>query len=277
MKKQITRLGFSVLMIAAIAFTAAAQPEKKNDKKEQQQNRANKKNKEAKAGIANSGKNNSNVHAADKQNQQDQEGRNDAKDNQAKHEGRDNKRKHEGQDNKEKHDAINNKEKNNDMSHGNRDMEDGYKWNHETFKDRKKYKNGKKVTICHKFKRDNEPAVTITVSAHALKAHMNHGDVMGDCPAVANNRFSDIFLRKRKDYYNNIQNSDEQVSYSRSILDYALVRLTDSRQQLATAKNNKMPVADIERKQATVAQLEQNVSLLETLIGVATELLVNKL
>ncbi len=95
---------------------------------------------------------------------------------------------------------------------------------------------------------------------------------MGDCPLVSNSRFSDIFLRKRKDYYNNIQNSDEQVSYSRSILDYALVRLAYSRQQLAASQNNKIPAADIERKQATVIYLEQNVSLLETLIGVAANL-----
>jgi len=277
MKKQLTRIGFSVLMMTAISFTAAAQPEKNNDKKEQQQKQANKKNKEAKAGKVNSGKNNGNAHAADKKNEQGNEGRNNAKDNQAKHEGKDNNGKHEGNDNKEEHDAKNNNGKNDDISHGNHDMKDGYKWDRETFKDRKKYKNQKKVTICHKFNRDNEPAVTITVSSHALKAHMNHGDVMGDCPVVTNNRFSDIFLRKRKDYYNSIENSNEQVSYSRSILDYALIRLTNSRQQLAISRNNKMPVADIQRKQATVVELEQNVSLLETLIGVAVEVAVNKL
>jgi len=278
MKKQITRLGFSVLIIAAIAFTAATtQQGKNNNKKEQQQKPGNKKNKGDNAGKANPGKNDNNGHSAEKKNHEDNEGRNDAKDNQAKHEEKGNNGKHEGNDNKEKHDAKNNEGKNDDMSHGNHDMKDGYKWDRETFKDRKKYKNQEKVTICHKFNRDNEPAVTINVSSHALKAHMNHGDVMGDCPAVTNNRFSDIFLRKRKDYYNNIENSNEQVSYSRSILDYALVRLTNSRQQLAISRNNKMPVADIERKQATVVELEQNVSVLETLIGVAAEVVANKL
>ena len=273
MKKQLTRVGFSLLMIAAIAFTATAQQGKNNDKKEQQQKQA-KKNKEAKA---NSGKNNDNAQAAEKKNQQDKESRNEARDNQAKHKEKDNKGKHEGNDNKEKHDANNNKGKNNDMSHGNHDMKDGFKWDRETFKDRKKYKNQEKVTICHKFKKDNDPGVTITVSSHALKAHMNHGDVMGDCPAVTNSRFSDIFQRKRKDYYNNLQNSYEQVAYSRSILDYALARLAYSRQQLAASQNSKMPVAVIERKQVTVVELEQNVSLLEALIGVAANLVANKL
>lgn len=276
MKKQLTRVGFSLLMIAAIAFTATAQQEKNHDKKEQQQKQA-KKNKEAKATKASSGKNDNNAHAADKKNQQDKEAKNNAKDDQAMHEGKDDKGKHEGNDNKEKHDANNKKEKNDDMSHGNHDMKDGYKWDRETFKDRKKYKNQEKVTICHKVKKDNEPAVTIRVSSNALKAHMNHGDVMGECPAVANSRFSDIFLRKRKDYYNNLQNTDEQVAYSRSILDYARARLAYSRQQLAASQNNKVPVADIERKQATVVDLEQNVSLLETLIGVAANLVANKL
>jgi len=191
MKNQITRLGFSVLMIAVIAFTATAQPEKKNGKKEQQQKQAYKKDKAVKAGKSNSGKNDNNRQPVVQKNKLDKEKNNDAKNNQGKHNGN---------DNKEKHDAKDNKEEgmNDNMSPDNHDMKDGYKWNHETFKDRKKYENQKKVTICHKFNRDNEPAVTITVSSHALKAHMNHGDVMGDCPVVTNNRFSDIFLRKRK-------------------------------------------------------------------------------
>jgi hypothetical protein len=56
-----------------------------------------------------------------------------------------------------------------------------------------------------------------------------------------------------------------------------VARLTSSRQQLATMQRNNMPVADIERKQAKVVELEQNVSLLETLISAAANLVVNKL
>ena len=154
---------------------------------------------------------------------------------------------------------------------------DGYYWDNESFKDRKKLKNLEKVTLCHKFKSNNQPGVTINVSSNALKAHMNHGDVMGSCPTVSDNRFSDVFLRRRTTYYNDLQNSNEQVIYSRSILDYAVGRLTNSRLQLATLRNNNVPIVEIQRKQATVVQLEQNVSLLQTLIGVAAELVVNKL
>ena len=245
MKNQLSRFGFSVLIITAVAFTAFTQQERnKNNQKEQKQN----------------------------------QGKKDVKDNRGKKAEKDNKGNNEVKGNEDKNDARNNNGRNDDnMNKGNKDRDYGYKWDRETFKDRRKIKNQEKVTVCHKFNRDNDPAVTIRVSSNALKAHMNHGDVMGECPSINNSRFSDVFLRKKNDYYNNIQESQEQVLYSRSILDYALARLTDSRLQLTTYQNNNMPQADIERKRATVLELEQNVNLLETLIGVAANMLVNKL
>lgn len=152
-----------------------------------------------------------------------------------------------------------------------------YDWNRETFKDRKKIKNQEKVTICHKFNSNNEPAVTIRVSSHAMKAHMGHGDVMGECPVVTNRSFSDDYLRRRTVYYTDLQEAHEQVLYSQSILDYTLVRLANARLQLTTLQNSNVAVVDIDRKQATVVELEQNATLLETLIGVAVNLFVNKL
>lgn len=248
MKKQIILLGFPILMITAVAFKATTgQQEKNNNKKDQQQNQSKKQDKTDKA---NPGKNDSKGQPPGKKDQNDNAGKNAVKDNQGK---------------------------NDELSRGNYDMKDGYKWDRENFKDRNKFKNQEKVTLCHKFNSNDEPAVAIRVSSSALKAHMNHGDVMGDCPAVTNTRFNDNYLRNRTEYYNSLQNHYEQVSYSRSILDYALARLTNSRQQLAIMQNNNMPVADIERKQLIVVGLEQNVSLLETLIGVAANLVVNKL
>lgn len=247
MKKQIILLGFSFLMIAAVAFKTVTQQEK-NPKKEQKQNQAKKQEKGTKPDKTNPGQNDNKGQPNKKD--QDQPGKNTVKDNQGK---------------------------NDDRGKGNFDMKDGYKWDRETFKDRNKIKNQEKVTLCHKFNNANEPAVTIRVSSSAVNAHMNHGDVRGDCPAVTNSRFSDIFLRNRTDYYNNLQDHYEQVYYSRSILDYALARLANSRQQLAIMQNNNMPVADIERKQVIVVELEQNVSLLERLLGVAANLVVNKL
>ena len=233
MKKSITLLGFSVLIVTAMAITPAnAQQDKNNNKKEQAQKQQKKQDKPDKADKVNQGKK-------------------DGKDNNG----------------------------NNDDKSGNNDKNDGFKWDRSNFKNREKIKNKakEKVTLCHKFNSNDEPAVTIKVSSHALKAHLNHGDIQGDCPTVANKSFSDNFLRKRTDYFNTVQTNHEQVSYSRSVLDYAVARLTSSRQQLATMQRNNMPVADIERKQAKVVELEQNVSLLETLINAAANLVVNKL
>lgn len=232
MKKSIIRLGFSVLIVTAMAITPAnAQQDKNNNKKEQAQKQQKKQDKPDKADKVNQGKK-------------------DGKDNNGY---------------------------NDDKSVGNNDKNDGFKWDRSNFKNREKIKNKEKVTLCHKFNSNDEPAVTIKVSSHALKAHLNHGDIQGDCPTVANKSFSDNFLRKRTDYFNTVQTNHEQVSYSRSVLDYAVARLTSSRQQLATMQRNNMPVADIERKQSKVVELEQNVSLLETLINAAANLVVNKL
>lgn len=249
MKKQLNRLGFSLLILSAIAYTAFTPQEKeKSNQKKQEQNKGRKE---------------------EKNNQ----GKNDVKNNKGNNEARDN-----NSDNDNERDGKDNNVKNHDnKDNGNHDRDNSYKWDRETFKERNKIRNKDKVTICHKFNRNNEQAVTISVSSNALKAHMNHGDVMGDCPAVTDNRNSDIFRRKRNDYYDNLQQGQEQVAYSQSILDYALSRLANSRSQLATYQNNNMPQADIERKQATVLELEQNVSLLETLIGTAVNVLVNKL
>jgi hypothetical protein len=42
-----------------------------------------------------------------------------------------------------------------------------------------------KVTICHHTHSQKNPFVTITVSVHALPAHLGHGDTVGPCPEQA--------------------------------------------------------------------------------------------
>lgn len=150
-----------------------------------------------------------------------------------------------------------------------------YSWTDQNYRNRSQFRNKGKVTICHKFN-SGEP-VTITVSENALKAHLGHGDVAGSCPAVNNSIFSDIFRKRRADYYNDLYYSQDQYNYSSSILDYALMRLTNSRMQLDQMRLNNAPQADIERREAAVMGLEQNVSLLETALGIAGELLVSRL
>jgi hypothetical protein len=263
MKKQLTVLGISILLMTGASFTASAQKkEGKNNKKEHEDKQGNNHNKPAKASNGNGSKHDNNGHQVTQI---------EHKESKAKHYVKADKSKNHVKGNRGKKDEIHL------TNNGNHDMKEGYRWNSETFKNRKKMKDQGKVTVCHKFKGDGEPAVAISVSSNALKAHMNHGDIMGGCPVVKSNLYSNTYLQKRTDYYNNIQHNQEQVSYSRSIYDYALARLTNSRLQLVTLQNNNMPAIEIERKKAVLVELEQNVSLLETLIGVAANIVVNKL
>ncbi|MCE3283581.1 MAG: hypothetical protein K0Q66_2318 [Chitinophagaceae bacterium] len=211
------------------------------------------------------------------------------KDNKGKGQDKDDADKGKGNDKGNDKGNGNNKDKDNEGNNGNGNdkdnkgrnkaiTDDGYRWDNETFKDRNDIRKGQdKVTICHKFNRADEPAVTIRVSAAALKAHMGHGDVQGDCPAVTNTRFSDGFLKQRTDYYTLLSESQEQVIYSQSILDYALQRLTGVKTQYLTLQNSNVPAADLERKRLVVVELEDNVSLLRTLVGVTANLVANKL
>lgn len=260
MKKQLTVLGISVLLISSVIITAFTPQEKDKNKQEQKQEKGKGQEKSNKEGKGNAGKNN-NDQAQGKKDEKAKPGR-----DQANERGRNNDNKNNGRNDDNSPSSKNNRAKGFD-----------YKWDRETFKDRDKIKGGEKVTLCHKFNSGDEPAVTIRVSVHAQKAHMAHGDVIGECAEIRDDRFSDNFLRRRTDYFNNLQESQEQVLYSRSILDYALERLTNSRLQLTRLQNSNAPRTDIERKQATVLELEQNVGLLETLLGVTANLIANKL
>ncbi|MGV3530308.1 MAG: hypothetical protein ACO1OO_15505 [Flavisolibacter sp.] len=151
-----------------------------------------------------------------------------------------------------------------------------YHWTPETWSTRNQYRNAGKVTICHKLNSGENP-VTINVSSHALQAHLNHGDVQGECPAYNDDRYDTDYWNRRTDYYNFLGQQYDQVIYSRSVLDYALERLGLARQQLVETQNGNYPPEVITNRQLAVTELEQNVSLLEQLLGVAANLVVNKL
>lgn len=258
MKKQFTILGFALLVFAAVTISALAQKGKEEKGKGQQKEQKDNKGGQDKDKV----RGNSDKDQGNRGKGNDDRG-NDGKDN--------NGNKGEGNDDKDKGD------KGRDADEVKNKGED-FKWTPENFRDRDKIrKNQEKVTICHKPNRDGEPGITLSVSSNSLKAHMNHGDVMGDCPNVANNRYSDDFLRRRTDYFNVLQNSQEQVIYSRSILDYALQRLTGVRSQLVTLQSSGAPVADIERRRVLVVELENDVSVLQTLVGVTANLVANRL
>ena len=276
MQKKITLSSTLILAISALLLTSASlQQKEKNGKGNSQKNEqnANKDNGKGQKGSNNNGQNdgldNNNTNRKEKQkvypiNGDNGNGKNKQKDN------KDDK----GDDNNGKGDDKNN---NKDKIKFDKDGLYGYNWNDDDFKDRKRYKKQNKVTICHKVNRKGEPGVAISVSENAVKAHMNHGDVVGECPAVSNTNFSKGFLTNRQDYFNNLQQTQEEIYYSRSVLDYATQRLTNSRLQLQQLQNNNAPAQEIERKQQAVVALEQNTTLLQSLIGVAVEVVANKL
>jgi hypothetical protein len=245
MKTKLSLAGICILLILTITYTTYSQG-KKNDQggKKEQQNKA--------------GKDHGNPNKEDKGNGK--------KDNEDK------------RDKPDKTDKPGNSDKN-DHKNGNNHKNDAagvYHWNNKNFKERDKLKKQEKVTLCHKTG-SNEPGVTLNVSRNALQAHLNHGDAMGDCPNVNDSRYTNGFLKRRNEYYNTLQQSQEQVLYSKSIYDYALERLTNSRSQLVIMQRNNAPAADIQQRQLVVTELEQNVSVLQTLIGVAVNLLASKL
>ena len=285
MQKNITLGSTLVLAIAVLLLTSASlQQKEKNDKGNPQKNeqKANNGNDKAQKGNnnkdQNNGRGNNNQDRNEKQKENPQNNGNNGNNGNGNNGNGNNKQK----DDKDYKDKDNNgqgndKNKNDDKLKFDKDVLYGYNWNDDDFKNRNRYKKQDKVTVCHKVNRNGEPGVAINVSENAVKAHMNHGDVMGECPAVSNTTFSKGFLKNRQEYFNNLQQTQEEVYYSRSVLDYAMQRLSNGRLQLQQLQNNNAPAQDIQRKQQAVVALEQNTTLLQSLIGVAVEVVANKL
>jgi hypothetical protein len=267
MKKTLSIAGFLIMCCLAIALTASTQQGNSESKGKPQQENKNKSDKDKKD---KNNKSKENKRADDNGYQ----GKAKDKDNAGQDKQKGNKNGNQKDDNDERNKDKGNKGKYKDKAYYRQVA--GYRWNNENFYDRKNIRKHDKVNVCHKFSGKNDP-VSINVSENAVQAHLDHGDILGECPAPVDRRFSDIYYRNRTDYYNTLQDTREQVSYSQSILDYAQLRLTNSRAQLQTMQQNNMPLADIQRSQSSVVELEQNVSLLETLIGVAVNVVANKL
>lgn len=274
MKKNISIAGIALLFCLAFALTASTQQGKQKAKENQQQGNNGKGNqeKDKQSNKQKPEKNSANNDKSQKNNGIDKKNDHD-KNNDKGNAGGKNKNKNSDKDYLENGKGKGNDKKGKDYYKS----VYGYNWDNDNFYDRKKVRKQDKVTICHKFSGNGDDGVSINVSENAVNAHLNHGDVIGECPTFNNRRFSDVFYSNRDDYYNTLQNTQEQVYYSQSILDYALARLTGSRAELVTMRNNNRPVADIQRREQNVVQLEQNVSLLQTLIGVAVNVVANKL
>ena len=277
MKKKITFGGDLFLSISVLLLTSAAlQQKEKNGKGNPQKNeqKANNGNGRPKKPNNNNGQGNDREYNS--------QGRDEKQKEYPQNNGNDGNGKNKQKDDKDFKEKDNNglgndKSKNNDKLKFDKDVLYGYNWNDDDFKNRNRYKKQDKVTICHKINRNGEPDVSIRVSENAAKAHINHGDAMGDCPTVNNRNFSNGFLKNRQQYFNTLQETQDEIYYSRSVLDYAMQRLSNGRLQLQQLQNNNAPANEIERKQQAVTALEQNTTLLQSLIGVAVEVVANRL
>ena len=149
------------------------------------------------------------------------------------------------------------------------DRDDNINWGFENYASRKRPKDNKKVTICHNTG-DSEFPVMINVSENAVKAHMNHGDQMGNCATNYSDRWPANYIRTRENVYNNYENTWETMSYSESLLRFAADRLLGIKSTFQTQRST-LSSQDIQRKEALILDLQNNVNSLENQLAVSRQ------
>ena len=149
------------------------------------------------------------------------------------------------------------------------DRDDNINWGFENYASRKRPKDNKKVNICHNTG-DSEFPVMINVSENAVKAHMNHGDQMGNCATNYSDRWPANYIRTRENVYNNYENTWETMSYSESLLRFAADRLLGIKSTFQTQRST-LSSQDIQRKEALILDLQNNVNSLENQLAVSRQ------
>jgi len=149
------------------------------------------------------------------------------------------------------------------------DIDENINWGFENYANRKHPKDHKKVTICHNTG-DSEFPVMINVSENAVKAHMNHGDQMGNCTTNYSNRWNDNYIRSRENVYNNYENTWETMSYSESLLRFAADRLLGIKSTFQ-AQRPSLTSQEIQRKEALILDLQNNVNSLQNQLAVTRQ------
>jgi hypothetical protein len=149
------------------------------------------------------------------------------------------------------------------------DRDDNINWGFDNNSSRKGPKDQKKVSICHNTGNNNYP-VTINVSENALKAHMNHGDQVGNCTTNYSDRWPANYIRTRENVYNNYENTWETMSYSESLLRFAADKLLGIKSTFQ-AQRPSLTSQDIQRKEALILELQNNVNSLENQLAVTRQ------
>jgi len=113
---------------------------------------------------------------------------------------------------------------NSKLMNGKRDID--IDWGINNWAERKHPKSQKKVSICHNPSgNDSGNSVNINVSENAVQAHLNHGDIIGNCSNNYSDRWSREYIKSRETVYNTYEQTYETMSYSESLLKYAMEKL----------------------------------------------------
>ncbi|MEJ7693827.1 hypothetical protein [Daejeonella sp.] len=149
------------------------------------------------------------------------------------------------------------------------DRDENVNWGFENYSKRKRPGDFKKVTVCHKTG-DGDYPVMINVSENALKAHLNHGDQVGNCTGNYSSRWPADILRTRENVYNNYQNTWETMSYSEALVRFAADKLLGIKSSLQTQRST-LTADQIQRREAAIMDLQNNVNSLENQLAVSRQ------
>ncbi len=279
MKTNLLKISLLPLIILAMLEFAALQPQKENNKG----NKGNSSQGEGK------GQNQKNDNRPQGNNNNSQRNDDRGKDNQGKdrnNEARDNGNINKQPGNSNKNDGPGNSDKNYNKGNSNSDKgnnknggrgketirwdrDESINWGFDDFKNRKRPKDLKKVTVCHSTGGDSFP-VSINISENALQAHLNHGDQTGNCNTNYNDRWPQEYIRTRENVYNNYENTWETMSYSEALVRYAAEKLLGIRSNLQRDRST-LSAQEIQRREAVILDLQTNVTGLESQIGVTRQ------
>lgn len=141
------------------------------------------------------------------------------------------------------------------------DWDNNIQWGFDNYPNRKRPKDHKKVTICHNTGDNNYP-VTISVSENAMKAHLNHGDQVGDCGNGYSDRWPGNYIRTRENVYNEYENTWETMSYSEALIRYAAERLLGIKSNFQSQRSS-LSSDEVQRKEILIMELQNNINSLE--------------
>ena len=93
---------------------------------------------------------------------------------------------------------------------------------------------------------------------------------MGNCATNYSDRWPANYIRTRENVYNNYENTWETMSYSESLLRFAADRLLGIKSTFQTQRST-LSSQDIQRKEALILDLQNNVNSLENQLAVSRQ------